>query len=118
MFPEDPRLIALGAAGVVFLLLFRVPAVALATRGLGLKRKHFLLLVVSIPRGLAAGVLATLPLHRGIPDMENLAPALFALIVFSILFFAIGFYFVSHMPDEPDSSALIHTTSAPSQRQH
>jgi len=105
MFPTDPRLIALGAAGVVFLLLFRVPAVALATHGLGLKRKHFLLLVIAIPRGLAAGVLATLPLSRGIPDMENLAPALFALIVFSILFFAIGFYFVSHMPDEPDSPA-------------
>ena len=31
---------------------------------------------VAMPRGLAAGVLATVPLHRGIEGVENLAPAL------------------------------------------
>jgi cell volume regulation protein A len=98
MFPTDPRLITLGAAAAFFLLLFRFPAVALATRGLGLAKAERVLLNVSIPRGLAAGVLATLPFHYGIPGMENLAPVLFAVIVFSILVFSLGFWAVSHMP--------------------
>ena len=53
-----------------------------------------------MPRGLAAGVLATLPLHRGIEGVENLAPAVFALIVFSVLFFAAGVSVVSRFPDD------------------
>jgi hypothetical protein len=57
---------------------------------------------VSIPRGLAAGVLATLPLQYGIAGMESLAPALFALIVFSILAFAVGYYIVNRIPDPHD----------------
>jgi len=55
--------------------------------------------VTAIPRGLAAGVLATIPLHRGIPGMENLAPGIYALIVFSVIFFAIGFGIVGRLRD-------------------
>ncbi len=100
MFPTDLRLIALGGIAVLFLLAFRIPATMVATRGLRLSRKERWLLNVSIPRGLAAGVLATLPMHYGIEGMENLAPALFALIVFSVLAFAIGFSIVNRAPDE------------------
>ena len=53
------------------------------------------MLNVAMPRGLAAGVLATLPLHRGIEGVENLAPGVFALIVFSVLFFARSGYTAS-----------------------
>ena len=91
MFPTDLRRIALGAAAALVLLLFRVPAVALAMRGRNLSRKQFSLLAVAIPRGLAAGVLSTLPLHAGVPGMENLSGAVFSLIVTSIIIFAIGF---------------------------
>ena len=53
-----------------------------------------------MPRGLAAGVLATLPLQRGIQGLENLAPTIFAGIVFSVLLFAAGVSIVSRFPDD------------------
>jgi cell volume regulation protein A len=99
MFPTDLRQIALAGVATLFLFLFRIPAVILSTRGLGLRKKGFWLLNVAMPRGLAAGVLATLPLQRGIEGMDNLAPAVFALIVFSVLFFAAGVSVVSRFPD-------------------
>jgi cell volume regulation protein A len=100
MFPTDLRQIALAGVATLFLFLFRIPAVILSTRGLGLGKKGFWLLNVAMPRGLAAGVLATLPLHRGIEGTENLAPAVFALIVFSVLFFAAGVSVVNRFPDD------------------
>jgi cell volume regulation protein A len=100
MFPTDLRQIALAGVATLFLFVFRIPAVILSTRGLGLRKKGFWLLNVAMPRGLAAGVLATLPLQRGIEGMENLAPAVFALIVFSVLFFAAGVSVVSRLPDD------------------
>ncbi len=100
MFPTDLRLVALGGVAVLFLFAFRIPATMLATRGLSLTPKERWLLNVSVPRGLAAGVLATLPMHYGIEGMENLAPALFAFIVFSVLVFAIGFSIVNRASDE------------------
>ena len=115
MFPSSPRLIALGAAAVVFLFVFRLPAVMLATRGRPLLTKERWLLNVSIPRGLAAGVLATLPLHYGVEGMENLAPGLFALIVFSILAYALGYYIVGRLPDDSSvTSGSAPETTAPS----
>lgn len=109
MFPTNPRLILIGAIAVIFLFALRIPAVMLALRGRALASKERRLLNVSIPRGLAAGVLATLPLQYGIAGMENLAPTLFALIVFSILAFAVGFYIVNRMPDS--SSAPLESVS-------
>jgi potassium/hydrogen antiporter len=114
MFPTDARLIALGGAAVLVLLAVRIPAVMLATRGRALPSKERWLLNVSLPRGLAAGVLATLPLHYGIAGTENLAPALFALIVISILVFAAGFYFVGRMPDKPGTTGGSAAGSTPS----
>jgi cell volume regulation protein A len=100
MFPTNPRQIALAVVAALFLLLFRIPAVLLATKGMAPSRKEFWLLSVAMPRGLAAGVLATLPLQRGIEGVENLAPAIFALIVVSVLFFAAGISIVSRLPDD------------------
>ena len=74
----------------------------LATKGDGAERKEFWLLSVAMPRGLAAGVLATLPLQQGIEGVENLAPAVFALIVVSVLFFAAGISIVSRLPDDQE----------------
>jgi potassium/hydrogen antiporter len=99
VFPTDLRLIILGAVAVLILVALRIPAVLLSTRGMVLRRKESWFLVAAVPRGLAAGVLATLPLHRGIPGMENLAPGIYALIVFSVIFFAIGFGIVGRIRD-------------------
>jgi cell volume regulation protein A len=101
MFPTDPKLIAMAAIAVLFLVAMRVPAVLLSTRRLKLGKKEFWFLVAAIPRGLAAGVLATLPMQYGVPGAQNLAPAIFAVIVLSVLVFAVGFAIVGRLPDEP-----------------
>ena len=100
MFPTSPRLIALGALGAVVLLLFRIPAVKLSTMNLGFTQKQTWLSIIAIPRGLAAGVLSTLPVQYGIAGAENFSPAVFALIVTSILLFAVGFAVVSRMSND------------------
>jgi potassium/hydrogen antiporter len=100
MFPTDLKLIALAAMAVLLLVAIRVPAVLLSTRGMGLGKKEFWFLSTALPRGLAAGVLATLPMQLGVPGVENLAPAIFAVIVLSVLAFAIGFSIVGLLPDE------------------
>jgi len=99
VFPTDFRMIALAALGVLFIVVLRIPAVLLSTRGMGLGRKEFWFLVAAIPRGLAAGVLATIPFNRGIPGLENLAPGIYALIVFSVIIIAAGFGIVGRLPD-------------------
>jgi cell volume regulation protein A len=104
MFPTSPRLILLGALPVLFLLVARIPAVRLATLGLGLAMKQSWMLTVAVPRGLAVGVLSTIPVHYGIagPDFP---PAIFSLIVTSILAFCLGVALVGRMRDETDTSA-------------
>ena len=97
MFPTDPRLIALGAVAAVVLLAARAPAVWIAMRGTGCGRKCRWQLMLAYPRGLAAGVLATLPLQAGLVYMENLSQAVFALIVTSILIFSFGFMVIDRM---------------------
>lgn len=100
MFPTDPRLVALASLGVLFLFAMRIPAVRLSTVGLGFSRREVWLLNVAIPRGLAAGVLATLPMAYGVPGAENLAPSVFAVIVLSVLVFSTGFSLVSRLPEQ------------------
>jgi Na+:H+ antiporter len=113
MFPTDLRQITLAAIGVLFLMAMRVPAVLLSTRNMELGKKEFYFLSVAIPRGLAAGVLATLPLQYGVPGMENLAPAIFAVIVLSVVVFAIGFAIVGRLPDKAALPGGIHEPQAP-----
>ena len=104
MFPTSPRLILLGAVPALLLVAARIPAVGLATLGLGLSRKQSWLLTVAVPRGLAAGVLSALPVHYGIAGPE-FPPAIFSLIVTSILLFCLGVALVGRMPDEADTNA-------------
>jgi cell volume regulation protein A len=113
MFPTDLRQIALAALGVLFLMAMRIPAVLLSTRRMGLGRKEFWFLSAAIPRGLAAGVLATLPMQYAVPGAENLAPVIFAVIVLSVLVFAIGFSIVGRLPDEPAPVGGTHEFQMP-----
>jgi len=113
MFPTDLRQIALAALGVLFLMAMRIPAVLLSTRRMGLGRKEFWFLSAAIPRGLAAGVLATLPMQYAVPGAENLAPVIFAVIVLSVLVFAIGFSIVGRLPDEPAPVGGTHDFQMP-----
>ena len=108
MFPTDLKQIAMATIAVLLLMAMRVPAVLLSTRSMRLGKKEFWFLCAAIPRGLAAGVLATLPMQAGVPGAENLAPAIFAVIVLSVLVFAIGFSIVGRMPDDPDQVVVSH----------
>jgi cell volume regulation protein A len=113
MFPTDLKQISLAAVGVLFLMAMRVPAVLLSTRTMELGKKEFWFLSAAIPRGLAAGVLATLPMQYGVPGAENLAPVIFAVIVLSVLVFAIGFSIVGRLPDGPAPVGGTHEFQAP-----
>ena len=108
MFPTDLKQIAMATIAVLLLMAMRVPAVLLSTRSMRLGKKEFWFLCAAIPRGLAAGVLATLPMQAGVPGAENLAPAIFAVIVLSVLVFAIGYSIVGRMPDDPDQVVVFH----------
>jgi cell volume regulation protein A len=84
-------LVALGALFGVLLLVVRVPAVSVALLGSGLLPGERQMVLVSMPRGMAAGVLATLPVAAGIPGTTDLPNVVFAGALVSILIFAVGF---------------------------
>jgi cell volume regulation protein A len=80
-----------GAVLAIFIALARVPAGLLAT----IKSEHDepskRMVVLSMPRGMAAGVLATMPAFAGVPDTDQLPVVVFSCIVATILIFAAGF---------------------------
>jgi len=73
-------------------IISRFPSAGLALKGSDdyslFDRK---MVTASVPRGLAAGVLATMPFHSGISGTQNLASIVFSVIIFSVLFFSIRF---------------------------
>jgi potassium/hydrogen antiporter len=83
--------LALGLLFGLILLGARIPGVWLATRGADFTPPETKLVTVALPRGMAAGVLATLPFHSGVPATENLPSMVFAAVLTSILIFAVGF---------------------------
>jgi cell volume regulation protein A len=97
MFPTSPRLILLGAAFAGMMFLFRIPAVLLSLIGAGFRYHQKSMISVAIPRGMAAGVLSAMPLQYGVPGSENISPAVFSAIVFSILIFSGGYSLVSRL---------------------
>lgn len=102
--------IALGVFMGLVLLAARIPAVWLATRGAGFSRSALRMITISMPRGMAAGVLATLPHYAKIEGTEELPSMVFAAVLTTILVFAGAFPKVSHdlaaengaHPDSPD----------------
>jgi cell volume regulation protein A len=83
--------IALGVLLGLVLLAVRVPGVWAATLGSGLTHPQRRMVVVSMPRGMAAGVLATMPAAAGIEGTAELPTVVFAAVLTSILIFAVGF---------------------------
>ena len=94
-----------GAILAAVLLVARYPAawLAMLNSPLGPKPRH--IVFMSVPRGVAAGVLATLPLASGLPGMGELPTVVFACVVGTILLFAAGFPLVmrSGSPGGPDA---------------
>jgi hypothetical protein len=83
--------IGLGILIGAVLLVVRIPSVNLALAGSGLSRAERTIVQVALPRGMAAGVLATLPASAGVPGTEALPVAVFACVFTTILAFAVGF---------------------------
>ena len=73
------------------LLLVRAPAVALSVMGSPFDANQKKLATVALPRGMAAGVLATLPWSAHVPNTEWLPVMVFATVFTTILLFAVGF---------------------------
>ena len=91
MLGEPISLLLFGVVIGIFLLIARVPAVRLAIRGAGFSPADTKMITVSLPRGMAAGVLATMPAQAGVAGTKNLPSLVFAAVVTSILVFAAGF---------------------------
>lgn len=89
--PSAPMPLAVGGLLGVVLFLVRGPAVRLALRHSQMTPAQKNVAWVSLPRGLAAGVMALAPAAAGIPSAEVLPETIFAAIVTTILIFAIGF---------------------------
>ena len=84
-------LLVMGAVLGVILLLARIPAVFVSLRGAGLSDHEQGLAYISMPRGMAAGALATLPILAGVPGSAELSTLVFAAVTMSIVIFTIGF---------------------------
>ncbi|MCB9727360.1 MAG: cation:proton antiporter [Deltaproteobacteria bacterium] len=84
-------LLLLGLGIAVLLLPVRFPAVLLATVRSRFDGPSRLVASVSLPRGMASGVLATLPAAAGIPGTEFLPSLVFATVVGTILIFGVAF---------------------------
>jgi len=85
---------SLAVAGVLLalvLLVARYPGTWLALLKSSLDVRQRRIVLLSLPRGVAAGVLATLPVAAGLADMEQLPTVVFACVVGTILIFAAGF---------------------------
>jgi cell volume regulation protein A len=82
----------------------RIPAVRLALLGSGLDPDQRRIVTVSLPRGMAAGVLATLPFTKGVPGTDSLPVVVFSAVFMSIIIFAVGFYFAKKRIEPSDAS--------------
>jgi len=80
----------LGFLLALVLLVVRIPAVLLSSLGARFQPAERRLLVYSMPRGLAAGVLATIPAASGVIATDWLSTTAFACIIGTIAIFAVG----------------------------
>jgi len=96
--------VTLGVVLGLLLLVARWPAVRLAGLGTDYQPAEQRMIFIGFPRGLAAGVLATLPFAAGIPGTERLATIVFACVPTTVFVFAVGFAFARRqmgpLPDE------------------
>jgi cell volume regulation protein A len=99
------ELVAVGALLGAMLLLLRFPGAWLALAGSSMRAGLRRLVYIGVPRGVAAGVLATLPFYAGIPATADLPVIVFACVFATILIFSVAFPLVrradANVPAEP-----------------
>jgi cell volume regulation protein A len=87
------------------LLVVRFPGAWLAMLHAPLDDRQRRIVFLSLPRGVAAGVLATLPVSAGLAGMEDLPTVAFACVFATILIFATGFPLIMRGAPPVDSPA-------------
>jgi cell volume regulation protein A len=97
-------LVAIGAGFGVLLLVARVPAVRLALMGGAYDAPAISLVQIAMPRGLAAGVLASMPMAAGVPGTDHLPVLVFAAVTTSIVIFTVGLPLVKKPDAAPTPS--------------
>lgn len=103
--PWGAVLVGCVLGGALFLL--RLPAVKVALIGSNVSAGQRKLVNVSMPRGMAAGVLATLPVTEGVPGSEPIPVIVFTAVFVTILVFAVGFPLAKReMAPQADSVGL------------
>jgi cell volume regulation protein A len=100
--PWSLLLLGFVLAGVLYAS--RIPAVRLSTLGSDFSADQRNMIGVAMPRGMAAGVLATLPVARGVEGTEQLPVVVFACVFTTILIFAVGFPVIKRrLPPDDDA---------------
>lgn len=84
-------LVVFGALLGVIALLARLPAVAVACLRSEFSASEKAMVAITLPRGMAAGVLALMPYDAGVVGTEQLPVPVFAAVLTTILIFAAGF---------------------------
>ena len=84
-------LLVLGSVVGLVLYAARIPAARLVARPPAFSSSERDLIAIALPRGMAAGVLATLPAAAGVEGTENLPSLVFAAVATTIAVFAVGF---------------------------
>ena len=87
---SDLNTVLMGVAMSVILLLVRIPAVLLSTMKCKFERWERSLMAFMIPRGLAAAVLAQLPLIYGLENHAEFSNLTFIIIISTIIICIIG----------------------------
>ncbi len=113
MLAPPLSLLLVGVLVGLVLLVARVPAVYLATVASGISSPAKRLVVVCLPRGMAAGVLAMFPAQAGLHHMGDLPVVVFAAVVTTIIVFAGGFPVLRKRLVELDPSALASVPPMP-----
>ncbi len=90
---ESMPILLLGLLLTVFILIVRIPAVLLSVPKSAAKFDASVI-SVTIPRGLAAAVLAIIPLQRGLEEGQLIQDVTYSVIFFSVLFTSTFIFFL------------------------
>ncbi len=104
---------ALGVGLGIVLAIARVPAVLLGLLGSDLDRGERRLTLVAAPRGLAAGVLAVLPVAAGVVATTALPVVVYSAVITSIVVFSIGFGVLRRSSAKPSAAPTVESTAEP-----
>ncbi|MBI5061485.1 MAG: cation:proton antiporter [Candidatus Aenigmarchaeota archaeon] len=100
----SPQYLLYGALLAVLLILVRFVAVHLSVGGMGFTRNERILISTMAPRGLAAAVLAQLPISYGIPNAEIYSSIIFVVIFATVIYTAISvkFFYKDHHEEKQE----------------